>query len=72
MKSHKGGSVRRNTGKGEGRQLLLTVPEATRKALALKAAEQGTTMRALVLDALKRAGYPVPANEMVDRRRGQL
>ena len=60
---------RRNSGRGEGKQLMLTVPDATRRALALKAAEQGTTMRALVLEALKRAGYPVPPDELVDRRR---
>lgn len=60
---------RRSTGRGKGTALMLTVPEATRRALALQAAEQGTTMRALVLEALKKAGYPVPADELVDRRR---
>jgi len=62
---------RRNTGKGAGKGLMITVPEATRTALAVRAAEQGTTIRALVLDALKRAGYPVPADEITDRRRGE-
>lgn len=62
---------RRSTGKGEGKGLMITVPAATRTALAVRAAEQGTTIRALVLDALQRANYPVPAGEITDRRRGE-
>lgn len=60
---------RRNTGKGEGKGLMLTVPEETRRALAVRAAENGTTMRVLVLEALKQAGYPVPDDELIDRRK---
>lgn len=59
----------RSTGKGEGSQLMLLVPSAVSTALKVKAAESGVTVRALVLDALRRAGYPVPAEELRDRRR---
>lgn len=60
----------RNTGKGQGSGLMLQVPPETRHALKLKAAEHSTTVRALVLEALRKAGYPVPADELVDRRQG--
>ena len=58
----------RNKEKGPGAQLMLMVPAETRSALRVRAGEQGTTVRALVLDALKRAGYPVSADEIADRR----
>ena len=56
-------------GKGSGTGLMLQVPTETLRALRLKAAEDGSTVRALVLEALRKGGYPVPADELVDRRR---
>jgi hypothetical protein len=55
--------------KGEGTALMLMVPAETLKTLRVTAAERGTTVRVLVLEALKKAGYPVPTNQVIDRRR---
>lgn len=51
--------------------LQLQVPAETKRALALKAADTGTPIRLLVLSALKEAGFPVPTDTMVDRRKSQ-
>ena len=59
----------RRTSKGEGTGLMLMVPPVTIQALRMRAAEGTTPVRALVLDALRKAGYAVPADELVDRRR---
>lgn len=59
----------RRTTKGEGQGLMLMAPAETLRALKMRAAEQGTTARALVLEALRQAGYPVPSDELTDRRR---
>jgi hypothetical protein len=48
---------------------MLTVPQPVAVALRVKAGETGSTVRALVLQALREAGYPVPADELRDRRR---
>jgi len=56
-------------GKGDGVQLMMTVPPALMVALRTKAGATGGTVRALVLAALREAGYPVPADELRDRRR---
>jgi len=61
-------STRRN-GKGSGSGLMVTVPPETQQALRVRAAQEGTTVRALVLEALRKDGYPVPPAELVDRRR---
>jgi hypothetical protein len=55
--------------KGESTGLMIMVPTETLKALRTKAAENGSTVRALVLVSLSKAGYPVLADELVDRRR---
>lgn len=55
--------------KGEGSGLMIMVPAETLKALRTRAAEDGSTVRALVLEALSKADYPVPAAELIDRRR---
>jgi hypothetical protein len=57
------------TNKGAGQGLMIQAPPETLKALRVSAAARGTTVRALVLDALAQSGYPVPPNELVDRRR---
>jgi|LakMenEpi03Aug12_release.lakeMendotaPanAssembly.Ray.scaffolds.fasta_scaffold53746_5 hypothetical protein len=59
----------KSKGKGAGAQLMLTVPQSVAVALRVKAGETGSTVRALVLQALSKAGYPVPADELRDRRR---
>jgi len=55
--------------KGSGASLMVMVPPETLRALRVQAAETGTTVRALVLAALSKAGYEVPADELIDRRR---
>ena len=62
---------RSNTGKGEGQGFYLKMPEQTLQELKVKAAQQNTTARMLVLSALKAAGYSVPAVELTDRRRSK-
>ena len=49
--------------------LQLQMPAETKRALALMAADTGIPMRLLVLTALKDAGYPVPQEALVDRRK---
>lgn len=56
-------------GRGKGEQLTVLAPAETLKALKVAAAENGTTVRALVLAALAKAGWPVPQEEMRDRRK---
>lgn len=59
----------RSAGKGPGVQLMAVVPAETMAGLRARAGAEQTTVRALILDALHRAGYPVPADELKDRRR---
>jgi hypothetical protein len=59
----------RRKSKGPGTSLMLMVPPETLQALRVKAAETGSTVRAIVLEALRKAGYAVPADELIDRRR---
>lgn len=58
-------------GGGKGAPLQLVLPEALVRELKVRAAGEGTTVRVLVLQALAAAGFPVPADELVDRRRGK-
>jgi hypothetical protein len=51
--------------------LQISVPPATKKSLRLKAAENGETMRVLVLKALAAAGIQVPSGELQDRRKNR-
>ena len=62
----------RRSGKSRGKSLMITVPDETRAALRARAGAEETTVRVLVLQALKTAGYPVPDDELVDRRRVEL
>ena len=55
--------------KGDGSGLMIMVPADTLIALRTRAAETQSTVRACVLEALRKAGYPVPADELIDRRR---
>ncbi len=56
-------------GKGVGAGLMIVVPIDTLKMLRMRAAETGSTVRVLVLESLRKCGYSVPLNELVDRRR---
>jgi hypothetical protein len=58
--------------RGRGTPMQLMVPDETMRALKHAAVDAGTTVRALVLDALQSAGYPVPESELGDRRRPAL
>lgn len=60
---------KKNTSGGPGVRLSIVVPAATLVALKTKAAQNLSTARALVLQALHKAGYPVPSHELTDRRR---
>lgn len=51
--------------------IQIKVPSTLKRALALKAAEQQTTMRALVLKALAEAGYEIADGELHDKRKLQ-
>ncbi len=51
------------------RKLTLTLPASVVRQLKARTAAEDTTVRALVLEALARAGYAVPAEEIRDRRR---
>lgn len=51
------------------RKLTLSLPAAVIRALRARTVHEDTTLRALVLEALAAAGYPVPAAEIRDRRR---
>ena len=49
--------------------LQITVPQATKKSLKIRAAETGETMRVIVLKALAAAGIQVPEAELHGRRK---
>lgn len=50
-------------------QLVVQLPSETVKALKMAALENGTSVRAMLLKALDRSGYPVPAGQDEDRRK---
>jgi hypothetical protein len=62
-------TVGRGGSKGKGEGLMLMVPPETMDALRARAAAERTTTRALVLEALRKSGFPVPTGELIDRRR---
>ena len=47
------------------------VPESLHYALKVRAAQERTTVRGMVMKGLKLAGLDVPAAELVDRRPGR-
>lgn len=49
--------------------LQLRVPQALKRKLAMDAAEQGITIRTLILNALASAGYDIPEDEIRDKRK---
>jgi hypothetical protein len=54
------------------RKLTVLLPVDVLRQLRVRVAQDETTMRALVLDALARAGYRVDAAEIRDRRRHEF
>lgn len=53
----------------ESDTLQLRVPSTLKRKLAMDAAEQGVTIRTLILNALVTAGYDVPVEEIRDKRK---
>jgi hypothetical protein len=53
----------------EDRKLTLSLPAAVVRQLRDRTVLEETTLRALVLEALRQAGYAVPETEIRDRRR---
>lgn len=49
--------------------LQLRVPQVLKRKLAMDAAEQGVTIRTLILNALVAAGYEIPEDEVRDKRK---
>jgi ADP-ribosylglycohydrolase len=54
---------------GVDRKLTLSLPGAVVRQLRERMAADDTTMRALILEALRSAGYAVSDREIRDRRR---
>jgi hypothetical protein len=50
-------------------QLVVQLPQETVHALKKAAFDQGTTVRAVLLQALEKAGFPVAADQLVDLRK---
>jgi hypothetical protein len=50
--------------------LQLFLPAATKREIAVRAAETGETIRVVVLRALHAYGFKVPSGSFVDRRKG--
>ncbi len=51
------------------RQIQARVPENLARAINMKAAEEGTTRRVVILRALKDAGFEINDEELQDQRR---
>ena len=50
-------------------QLVVQLPAVTIKALKRAALERDSTVRAMLLEAVQKAGYPVPSGQAVDLRK---
>lgn len=49
--------------------LQFKVPDSIRRQLLLSAAQEGVTLRTIILRAIKQAGYDIPEEEIRDRRK---
>ena len=56
----------------DDRKLTLSLPAPVVRQLRDRVAREDTTLRALILEALSKAGYVVPPAEIRDRRRAAL
>jgi hypothetical protein len=52
-------------------KITLSLPQAVLRQLRLRTVADETTIRALMLDALAKAGYAVDMEEIRDRRRSR-
>jgi hypothetical protein len=55
--------------RGRGSPMQVFLPAETLKALKVRSAQEETTVRDLILNALIKDGYPVPKTELGDRRK---
>jgi hypothetical protein len=56
-------------GNVQQQQLVVQLPAITIKALKVAALERDSTVRAMLLEAIAKAGYPVPSGQAVDLRK---
>ena len=58
---------------GEGRQVTVafSIAEPLHYAVKMRAVQERTTVKAVMLKALKLAGFDVPDDDLVDRRAGR-
>ena len=56
-------------GKVVQQQLVVQLPAVTVKALKVAALKRDSTVRAMLLEAVQKAGYPVPSGQAVDLRK---
>ncbi len=56
-------------GKVIQQQFVVQLPAVTIKALKRAALERDSTVRAMLLEAVQKAGYPVPNGQAVDLRK---
>jgi hypothetical protein len=61
-------SDRERPDREEDAQLSVVLPASIVKAVKVRAAERGETLRQTVLRALLADGFKIPAREVVDRR----
>ena len=66
-------SIEVKGGAGRGveaeRKLTLALPPCVIRQLRERTVAEDTTIRALILEALKASGYEIPADQIRDRRR---
>lgn len=64
-------SVARDSDAGEGKDVSLQVmvPAHIKREVSLRAAQEGTTQRTIILRALKTIGIMVKDHELCDRRK---
>jgi hypothetical protein len=59
----------RTHARGDGTPLQVVLPEELARELRHQAIDESTSVRALILRALKKAGYRVTEDDLADRRR---
>jgi hypothetical protein len=56
--------------RGSGQPVQVIMPADTLRAIKQAALDQDITVRAVILKALEKDGFPVPADDLRDRRKG--
>ena len=59
----------RSHARGDGTPIQVVLPDDLARELRHQAIDEATSVRTLILRALKRAGYKVAEEDMADRRR---